>query len=122
MVPALKEWKILCPPGELLFPTTRGRPQDYKSLMSSTLEPALRTAHVIDANGEPKYTPHAFRYFFASWCINPKARGGRELPPKQVQYLLGHSTISMTFDIYGHLFPRGGNRDELTAAVRQLLA
>ena len=50
------------------------------------------------------------------------ARGGRELPPKQVQYLFGHSTISMTFDIYGHLFPSEGSRDELTAAVRQLLA
>jgi integrase len=62
------------------------------------------------------------RHFFASWCINPKARGGRELPPKQVQYLLGHSTISMTFDTYGHLFPSEGTRDELTAAVRQLLA
>ena len=51
-----------------------------------------------------------------------RARGGRELPPKQVQYLLGHSTISMTFDIYGHLFPSESNRDELTAAVRRLLA
>jgi integrase len=106
--------------------------------MSSTLEPALRAAHVVvpvkdkdgaqvkDENGqpvmEPKYTPHAFRHFFASWCINPKARGGRELPPKQLQYLLGHSNISMTFDVYGHLFPSEGNRDELTAAVRQLLA
>ena len=48
--------------------------------------------------------------------------GGRELPPKQVQYLLGHYTISMTFDICGHLFPSESNRDELTAAVRRLLA
>ena len=86
------------------------------------MTPALRAAHVIDANGEPKYTPHALRHFFASWCINPKARGGRELPPKQVQYLLGHSSITMTFDTYGHLFPSEGNRDELTALVRKLLA
>jgi hypothetical protein len=28
----------------------------------------------------------------------------------------------MTFDTYGHLFPSEGTRDELTAAVRQLLA
>jgi len=28
----------------------------------------------------------------------------------------------MTFDIYGHLFPSDSNRDELTAAVRKLLA
>jgi len=71
---------------------------------------------------ESKYALHAFRHFIASWCINPKARRGRELPPKQVQYLLVNSTISMTFDIYGHLFPSEGNRDELTAAARQLLA
>jgi integrase len=68
-----------------------------------------------------KYALHAFRHFFASWCINPKARGGRELPPKQVQYLLGHSSISMTFDVYGHLFPAEGDRNELAAAVRQLI-
>src|SRR5262249_50030219 len=47
----------------------------------------------------------AFPHFFASWCINPKERGGSELPPKVVQDLLAHSTISMTLDIYGHLFP-----------------
>jgi integrase len=122
MLPALREWKMKCEPGELIFATAKGRPVDYKSLMSSTLEPALRAAHVIDVNGEPKYTPHALRHFFASWCINPKARGGRELPPKQVQYLLGHSSITMTFDTYGHLFPSEGNRDELTASVRKLLA
>jgi integrase len=74
------------------------------------------------AVAEPKYTPHAFRHFFASWCINSKAAGGRELPPKQAQYLLGHSTISMTFDIYGHMFPSEGNRDELTAAMQRLFA
>jgi hypothetical protein len=55
----------------------------------------------------------AFRHFFASWCINPKERGGRELPPKVVQDLLGHSTISMTLDIYGHWFPSKGDRESV---------
>jgi integrase len=39
-----------------------------------------------------------------------------------VQELLGHSTITMTLDIYGHMFPSMGDCDELNAAVRQLLA
>ncbi|MGB8681192.1 MAG: tyrosine-type recombinase/integrase, partial [Pseudolabrys sp.] len=77
----------------------------------------MRAAKLIGKDGEPKYTPHALRHFFASWCINPKARGGRELPPKQVQYLLGHSTISMTFDTYGHLFRRQPRRVDRSGAT-----
>ena len=122
MLPALREWKMQCPPGELVFATAAGKPVDYKSIMERNFTPLLKAAGIVDQSGEPKYTPHALRHFFASWCINPKARGGRELPPKQVQYLLGHSSITMTFDTYGHLFPSEGNRDELTASVRKLLA
>jgi integrase len=38
------------------------------------------------------------------------------LPPKVVQERLGHSTIAMTLDIYGHLFPRHDDSEELAAA------
>ena len=79
-------------------------------------------AGVVDKQGRPKYAMHCFRHFFASWCINPKDRGGRELPPKVVQQLLGHASIVMTLDVYGHLFPRGDDRAELAAAARKLLA
>jgi integrase len=50
----------------------------------------------------------------------PKELGGRELQPKVVQQLLGHSSIVMTLDRYGHLFPRGDDRAE--ALARALLA
>jgi integrase len=43
------------------------------------------------------------------------------LPPKVVQERLGHSTIAMTLDIYGHLFPRHDDSEELAAAERALL-
>jgi integrase len=78
----------------------------------------------VGRDGVPmhKYALHSFRHFFPSWCINPRARGGRELPPKQVQYLLGHSSISMTFDVYGHLFPAEGNREELASSIRRLIS
>jgi integrase len=55
-----------------------------------------------------------------SWCINRKADGGLELPGKVVQEGLGHSTIAMTMDTYGHLFPRGDDGAELAAAERSL--
>ncbi len=57
-----------------------------------------------DENGnpvmKPKYGLHALRHFFASWVIE------QSFSPKRLQALLGHSSIQMTFDVYGHLFPR----------------
>jgi integrase len=89
--------------------------------MRRTPERVMLEAHVVDQDGKAKYGLHSFRHFFASWCINPKDRGGRELPPKEAQRLLGHSSIVMTLDIYGHLFPSGGDRAELAAASSLLL-
>ena len=69
-----------------------------------------------------KYTGmHALRHFYASWCINRRADGGLELPPKVAQERLGHASIAMTLDVYGHLFPRGDDLSELDAAERLLL-
>jgi integrase len=59
---------------------------------------------------------HAFRHFFASWCINSEERGGRELPAKEVQHLLGHSSL----DTYSHLLPQNGDRSKLAAAAALL--
>jgi integrase len=39
-----------------------------------------------------------------------------------VQERLGHSSIVMTMDTYGHLFPRGDDGRELAAAEAALLA
>ena len=39
-----------------------------------------------------------------------------------MQTLLGHSSIVMTLDVYGHLFRDGGDRTELAEASRLLLA
>ena len=64
---------------------------------------------------------HALRHFYASWLINRQADGGLGLPPKLVQERLGHSSITMTYDTYGHLFPRGDDAAELDAAELALL-
>ena len=79
-------------------------------------------AGVVDAKGEAKYTGlHALRHFYASWCINRRADGGLELPLKVVSTRLGHASIQITADRYGHLFPRGDDGAELVAAERTLL-
>ena len=56
----------------------------------------------------------------STWCINPKERGGRGLSPKLVQSWLGHASIAMTLDRYGHLFKPEDVGAEAAAAERAL--
>jgi integrase len=118
---ALKEWKLACPKGEhdLVFPTSTGAIDHHKNLQRA-VDAVLRAAHVVNKSGKPKYAMHGFRHFFASWCINPRDRGGRELTAKLVQTLMGHSSIVMTLDLYGHLFRDGSDRKELAASEKAL--
>ena len=48
----------------------------------------------------------------------PPSDGGLELSPKVVQERLGHSSITMTMDVYGHLFPSTDDAEALAAAER----
>ena len=118
----LKEWRLACPKNEhgLVFPTQSGLVQHHKNIVRDVFNPAQVAAGLV-VDGKPKYGLHALRHFFASWCINRRADGGRELPLKQVQTLMGHSSITITADVYGHLFPRGDDADELAAAERGIL-
>jgi integrase len=87
------------------------------------LWPTLIAAGVTDATGKAEYKGlHALRHFYASWCINRKVDGGLELPAKIVQERLGHSSIVMTMDTYGHLFPSADDGQELAAAELRLIA
>ena len=61
----------------------------------------------------------------ATSARGPKQRaggGGLGLSAKAVQVRLGHSTITMTLDVYGHLFPSGDDGAKLAAAEAALLA
>jgi len=62
------------------------------------------------------------RHFYASWCINRTQDGGLGLPPKIVQQRMGHSSITMTMDVYGHLFPIEDDGALMAAAERSLLS
>ncbi len=121
LIPALKEWKLACPKTELdlVFPTRTGAIDTHKNMLRG-LESVMRAAGVVHRDGKPKYALHAFRHYFASWCISPKERGGRELPAKVVQDWLGHSTIAMTLDVYGHLF-KGVDSGEVEKSVELVL-
>jgi len=124
LINTLREWKLACPKGplDLVFPNGIGNPEGPTNVLHRGLHPMMIAAGLTTTNGEAKYTGlHALRHFFASWCINRRIDGGLELPLKVVQARMGHSTIAMTADVYGHLFPRGDDSAELAAAEKFLV-
>lgn len=124
LVKVLREHRVACPNGELdlAFPNGKGRPENLSNILQRGLAPTLVASGVVNARGKAKYTGlHNLRHFYASWCINRRIDGGLELPLKLVQARLGHASIQMTADRYGHLFPRGDDGSELAAAERAFL-
>jgi len=124
LINTLREWKLACPKSELdlAFPSQRGNPHVLSNIVGRAYHPAQIAAGVINARGRAKYGGlHALRHFYASWCINRRVDGGLELPLKLVQARLGHASIQMTADRYGHLFPSADDGSELAAAEKALL-
>ena len=101
----LKEWKLQCPHGELVFPNGKGKVEYHTHVVNRGFIPAQIAAGVVTKTGKAKYTGlHALRHFYASLCINSRESGGLQLQPKAVQERLGHSSITMTFDTTGICF------------------
>jgi integrase len=123
LISTLREWKLACPKGELglAFPNGNGNVENHQNILTRGFFPT-QVAAGVTVKGEPKYTGlHALRHFYASWCINRRVDGGLELPAKVVQERLGHASIVITMDTYGHLFPRNDDGSELVAAQAALL-
>jgi integrase len=131
---ALREWKLVCPKRatgtkdaagepvkvlELVCPNGLGKVESHSNLIERGLDPILLVAAdlteirpvidkdgkpVLDKDGEPKviaagkYGMHSLRHACASLWIEQGHN------PKQIQSLMGHSSIKVTYDVYGHLF------------------
>jgi integrase len=97
---ALKQHRLRTGAGELVFTTRRGCPIVYGNFHRSVWR------KLLDACGLG-YEFHSLRHAAASLFI--------ELgwAPKRVQAVMGHSSISMTYDRYGHLFPQGDIGEDL---------
>ena len=123
VINALKEHRLRQPNGSTyVFANPEGEPRSHTNIINKGLVPAMVRAGVVTAGGRAKYSGlHALRHFYASWLINRKEDGGLGLPAKMVQERLGHSSIVMTMDVYGHLFPRDDDGGELADAANALL-
>jgi integrase len=91
----------------IVFPGRDGGPMRLENFRRNRWKPALRRAGLNDS-----LRIHDMRHTTASLLIN------RGLHPKIVQEHLGHQSISITFDRYGHLYETDNQRlaDALDAA------
>lgn len=98
---ALRQWKLVCPVGALglVFPNGKGNVEALPNIQQRVWQPLQIKCGLIDAEGKPRYHFHSIRHAAASLFI---AHLG--WTPKRVQQVMGHSSITMTFDRYGHLF------------------
>jgi integrase len=105
----LREWQEHCPRKDgklwLVFPNGAGNVESHANIMNRRLYPAQMKTEttrpkMIDGTPvmKPKYGLHGLRHFFASVIIE------QGFSPKRVMALMGHSSIQITFDTYGHLF------------------
>lgn len=113
VVNTLKEWRLVCPSTELdlVFPSEAGRVILHTNLLVQGYRPLLKACEVDGAG----YTFHALRHTAASLFIE------QGWSPKKVQTVLGHSSITVTYDIYGHLFPSPDDDAEAMAQMQARL-
>jgi integrase len=93
MMSDLKKWKLACLPNRLnlIFPNGAGNPIDDSSMLRRHFFPALKKA------GVDRIRFHDLRHTYASLLIEQ----GENI--KYIQNQLGHSSPSVTLDVYAHL-------------------
>jgi integrase len=115
LISELKKWKIRCPINEddLAFPNTDGKASNHYTVFKNHFHPALRRA------GLRNVSFHSLRHSNASMRI----QYGQNI--KYLSTQLGHASIDITMDRYGHLFSDKdfirGQVELLDASVRKPL-
>jgi integrase len=95
VVNALREWKSSCPASalDLVFPNGVGNVESIQNWYKRFWGPVQEQCDL------PHYGFHALRHVAASLFI-----AYLNWTPKRVQEVMGHSSITVTYDTYGHLF------------------
>jgi integrase len=134
LVALLKEWKLRCPNGKLglAFPNSQGGVQDYGHMLrrrffplqiaAGLSEPVLEDGEPkLNAKGEaelrPRYGFHSLRHAAASAWIKQR------IDLKRLQSWMGHASVQITLDTYGHLLSdASGDAALIHAAQAELLS
>lgn len=109
VVTAFKAWKLRCPASvlDLVFPNKRGKPFFPNNLREDRWLPVLKVIGAATNTGrtdckgreiwELQYGLHDLRHACASRWIKQK------IDLKRLTTWLGHASVQITLDVYGHL-------------------
>lgn len=101
LISVLKDWKQKAPKSHIIFYNSTGGYLDPNNMAKRFFKPCLKLAGVKDIRF------HDLRHTYASLMIS------KHIPIKFIQQQMGHSSIQVTLDKYGHLMPElyeiGGN-------------
>ena len=92
----------------LIFASETGDPLDRRAVTALKFKPLLKRA------GLPEIRFHDLRHTCATLLLT------RNVNPKIVSEMLGHSTIAITLDTYSHVLPN--MRDQAAAAMEEALS
>lgn len=110
LVPILRALADACPtPDALLFTSAQGRRVQHQHFHGRVWTPALRRSGI---GKTPRL--HDLRHTHASWCL------AHRMDMLTLQYRLGHESLKVTGDTYGHLMPDAHARS--AALVSGMLA
>jgi len=98
---------------DLVFPTSSGRWQcinHWRNRAFSTVCFEAGLTKKVEKDGriedKPKFSPYDLRHFYASMLIEQRVN------LKRIQKLMGHSNITTTLNIYGHLIEKAESSEE----------
>jgi integrase len=108
----LKEWRIqskFSGDDDLIFPNRKGRYMGHDNLVKRRYKPTLVAAEVFNINW------HSLRHYAVSTWIDAG------LAPKTIQTFAGHSSLAVTMDRYGHLFPSDDHKAAMDVIAGELM-
>ena len=122
----MRSWRLACPdwPLNLVFPTERGTIHSNGNMHHYCWGPLLRKLGIAKLAGttkdgqpveKPALTFHSLRHAAASLFIEQGWNA------KKVQTVMGHTSIQVTFNTYGHLWKDTKSDLEDTAQVEARL-
>jgi integrase len=107
---ALRRWRLRCPHGsfDLVFPNRKGGVQMHANILKRRFKPLCKQGGVT-------MRWHDLRHFAVSLWIE------QGFSIKEVMTFAGHSSVQMTMERYGHLFPTPDHQKAMALVEQRVL-